>query len=179
MRSLTNRSFTAPVFFIRGYMLKLYEINPSYIDYLSQFSTHLFHNKKEHQTNPRKYIGVVLTVNKSDYFVPLSSFKEKHKKMQESVDFLKIGTLAVLNINNMLPVPQSECIAVDISSIKDEKYKHLLLQEYRIIKLLEDKILKNAKIVYSHKIHNENKTSLAKRCNDFLLLEQKMACFNS
>ena len=109
--------------------------------------------------------------------MPLSSFKEKHKKMQESVDFLKIGTLAVLNINNMLPVPQSECIAVDISSIKDEKYKHLLLQEYRIIKLLEDKILKNAKIVYSHKIHNENKTSLAKRCNDFLLLEQKMAFF--
>ena len=59
-----------------------------------------------------------------------------------------------------------------------ENYKNLLRKEYRIIKVLETKILKNAQVVYSHKIHNGNKTNLCKRCNDFALLEQKASEFN-
>ena len=70
--------------------IKLYEIDPAYINYLGKFAPHLFHNKAAGQVNERKYIGVVLTVNGMDYFAPLSSFKEKHQRMSESVDFLKI-----------------------------------------------------------------------------------------
>lgn len=62
--------------------LKIYEIENSYIDHLVPFAPHLFHNKKENQENERKYIGIILTVNGLDYFAPLSSFKEKHKKMK-------------------------------------------------------------------------------------------------
>ena len=54
----------------------------------------------------RKYIGVVLEVNGLSYFAPLSSFKLKHKKMKEGVDFIKIKDYAVININNMIPVPK-------------------------------------------------------------------------
>lgn len=154
-------------------MIQFYEISPEYIDYLVPFAPHLFHNKKESQQNSRKYIGIVLTVNESSYFVPLSSYKEKHDKMHESVDFIKIKRFAVLNINNMFPVPKSERSFVDINKIENQNYRNLLRNEYRIIKVLEKKILKNAQIVYSHKIHNGNKTNLCKRCNDFLLLEEK------
>ena len=154
-------------------MIQFYEISPEYIDYLVPFAPHLFHNKKESQQNSRKYIGIVLTVNESSYFVPLSSYKEKHDKMHESVDFIKIKRFAVLNINNMFPVPKSERNFVDINKIENQNYRNLLRNEYRIIKVLEKKILKNAQIVYSHKIHNGNKTNLCKRCNDFLLLEEK------
>lgn len=154
-------------------MIQFYEINPLYIDYLVPFAPHLFHNKKDGQKNSRKYIGTVLTVNGLDYFVPLSSFKEKHQKMQESVDFLKIRQLAVLNLNNMFPVPKSERTFLDINKVSDVNYRNLLRKEYRVIKVIEEKILKNAQIVYSHKIHNGNKTSLCKRCNDFRLLEEK------
>lgn len=154
-------------------MIQFYEISPEYIDCLVPFAPHLFHNKKESQQNSRKYIGIVLTVNESSYFVPLSSYKEKHDKMHESVDFIKIKRFAVLNINNMFPVPKSERSFVDINKIENQNYRNLLRNEYRIIKVLEKKILKNAQIVYSHKIHNGNKTNLCKRCNDFLLLEEK------
>ena len=54
--------------------IKLYEIDPAYINYLGEFAPHLFHNKAAGQVNERKYIGVVLTVNGMDYFAPLSSF---------------------------------------------------------------------------------------------------------
>ncbi|MCH5248468.1 MAG: type III toxin-antitoxin system ToxN/AbiQ family toxin [Lachnospiraceae bacterium] len=37
----------------------------------------------------------------------------------------------------------------------------------------KNKIIKNAEIVYNHKLNNGNNTPLAKRTNDFILLEQK------
>ena len=60
--------------------IKIYEVNPSYINYLAAFAPHLFHNKKQGQQNTRKYIGVVLYINGFSYFAPLSSFKENIKR---------------------------------------------------------------------------------------------------
>ena len=40
------------------------------------------------------------------YFAPLSSFKPKHKRLSETIDFIKIGDMAVINLNNMIPVPE-------------------------------------------------------------------------
>ena len=91
-RNLTRQAQCLP-FFMGGNMesLKIYEIENAYIDYLVPFAPHLFHNKKENQENERKYIGIILTVNGLDYFAPLSSFKEKHRKMKNNMDFLKVG----------------------------------------------------------------------------------------
>lgn len=151
--------------------IKIYEINNDYIDYLVPLAKHLFHNKKKSQKNDRKYIGIVLKINGLNYFAPLSSFKPKHIQMKESVDFLKVKNYAVINLNNMFPVPLGECSYVDISKIKDKNYKALLLAEYRYIKSIQNKIRKNASTVYYHKIKNGDSTPLSKRCNDFTSLE--------
>ena len=92
------------------------------------------------QSNERKYIGVILTVNGMDYFEPLSSFKDKHSRMEESVDFIKVKRYAVININNMFPVPDGLATYVDISKEKNERYRSLLLAEYRAIKGMQEKI---------------------------------------
>lgn len=155
--------------------MKLYEIENAYIDYLVPFAPHLFHNKKPNQQNERKYIGVILTVNGMDYFAPLSSFKEKHRTMKNNIDFLKIGNYAVINLNNMFPVPKSQCVYVDIAKEKNPAYKSLLSAEYRLISAMEEKIRKNAKSLYDYKMKNGNATPLAKRCNDFKMLEAKCA----
>ena len=117
-----------------------YEIDESYIDYLSQFALHLFHNKQAGQQNKRKYIGILFSVNGHDYFAPLSSFKPKHVKMKESLDFLKIGNYAVINLNNMFPATRKYCKFVDFSKESNPQYKKLLESEYRIIKISHDKI---------------------------------------
>ena len=72
--------------------IKLYEVDAKYVNYLTAFAPHLFHNKAAGQSNERKYIGVILTVNGMDYFAPLSSFKSKHAKMPEAVDFIDCCT---------------------------------------------------------------------------------------
>ena len=152
--------------------IKLYEIDEKYISYLMPFAPHLFRNKKPEQQNSRKYIGILLVVNGLEYFAPLSSFKEKHKQMQEALDFLKIKEYAVINLNNMFPVPKGTYTYVDISKEHNPKYKALLLSEYRYIKSIQDKIRKNAVTLYNHKIKNGNATALAKRCNEFTKLEE-------
>lgn len=86
--------------------------------------------------------------------------------------FLKIKTYAVINLNNMFPVPKGEYTYVDIQSIKDAAYKDLLRSEYRYIKSIQEKIRKNAVVVYEHKLKCGDTTSLGKRCNDFRILEE-------
>ena len=156
--------------------IKLYEINVNYITYLSTYAPHLFQNKKAGQRNERKYIGIVFQINNLDYFAPLSSFKDKHKLMKEGLDFIKIKDYAVINLNNMFPVPPSEVKYVDIRNERDPHYRALLLAEYRFIKSIQEKIRKNAQNVYKLKLKDGNNSALGKRCNDFLLLEK--ACEN-
>ena len=153
--------------------IRFYEINNAYIEYLSPFATHLFFNKKSGQSNERKYIGIVLYVNGFKYFAPLSSAKEKHKHMKDSLDFIKVKSYAVINLNNMFPVPDGVCTPVDFNKEKNIKYRDLMRSEYRFIKMISEKIRKNAQLLYNHKKNNGNRTKLSKRCNDFILLEKK------
>lgn len=124
--------------------IKLYEIREKYVNYLLALELLLFHNKAPGQQNTRKYIGIVLQVDGHDYFAPFSSFKEKHRHMKDRLDFIKIKDYAVINLNNMFPVPSGEYTYVDISSVGNPKYKALLLAEYRAIKAMQEKIRKNA-----------------------------------
>ena len=64
--------------------LEIYEIDSSYIEYLSNFEEHLFKNKKITQDFSRKYIGIILEINGFKYFAPLSSFKPKHRRLCET-----------------------------------------------------------------------------------------------
>lgn len=149
--------------------IRIYEIKNEYIQFLANYQKHIFLQKDG--KNNRKYIGIVLEINKMKYFAPLSSYKDKHKKMSESVDFIKIKEYAVINLNNMIPVPADQIIELDINKEKDLSYRYLLQAESREVNRQKSRITKNAEIVYSHKIHNGNGTALAKRTNDFILLE--------
>lgn len=152
--------------------LKFYEIDNDYIDFMNSLSPMMMHNKQSHQINQRKYIGIVLTVNGYNYFAPLSSFKPKHERMKNALDFIKIGNYAVINLNCMFPAPSALCKYVDFSAIKDEKYKSLLMAEYLIVKRQTKQINNNALNLYKHKINYGDSTPLACRCNDFLALEK-------
>lgn len=152
--------------------IRFYTVDEEYIDYLRPHATHLFRNAQSVQKFSRKYIGIVLKVNECDYFAPLSSFKPKHRKMKNGLDFIKVKDYAVINLNSMFPVPDGVRHEVDFSKEKDPSYRSLLLGEYRAIKQMRDKIRKNAANLYRHKIENGDSTRLAARCNDFLELER-------
>ena len=152
--------------------LSFYTVDERYIDYLAPYAPHLVHNAKKGQGHSRKYIGIVLEVNGFEYFAPLSSFKEKHRRMKNGLDFIKVGDYAVINLNCMFPVATDTYQRVDFSAVQDKRYRDLLQAEYRIIKQLEGRIRKNASTLYNHKANNGDSTPLSARCNDFPLLER-------
>ena len=150
--------------------IRIYEVKSGYIGYLSNYQKHIFAQTEGKEK--RKYIGIVLTIGEMNYFAPLSSYKDKHKTMKESVDVIKIKTYAVINLNNMIPVPDSQIVKIDINKEKDLNYKYLLQAESREVNRQRERIRKNAEIVYRHKKKNGDSTPLAKRTNDFELLER-------
>lgn len=153
--------------------LLFYEIENKYIDYLSKFSEHLFQNARITQSYSRKYIGILFEVNGFKYFAPLSSFKPKHKRLSETIDFIKIGDMAVINLNNMFPVPDGIYSLKNPKTEKNLQYQTLLNNEIRIIRKKQELIINNAKSVYNHKLTNDGNSKLSQRCNDFKLLEIK------
>ena len=153
--------------------LLFYEINEQYIDFLSKFSQHLFHNAKATQSYSRKYVGILFEIDGLKYFAPLSSFKPKHNRLSETLDFIKIGNMAVINLNNMFPVIEGVFSLKNPSDESNPQYKTLLNNEIRIIRQKTKQIINNANAVYKHKMTNDGKSKLSQRCNDFRLLEEK------
>lgn len=93
--------------------------------------------------------------------------------MKASVDVIKLRDYAVININNMVPVPEGEYHLVDVNGTKDVEYRYLMQAESREINRQRNRIVKNADIVYQHKLRNGDSTPLAKRTNDFKELEKR------
>lgn len=76
------------------------------------------------------------------------------------------------NINNMIPVHEGVYHLVDVNGTKDSHYRYLSQAEAREINRQRNRILKNAIVLYRHKMRFGNATALAKRTNDFLRLEK-------
>ena len=126
--------------------LKWYIVNKEYINYLRGFDNKVENINYSERLKP--YIGILITINTVNYYVPISSGKEKHYTMKENIDFIKImnedRVLGVLNLNNMIPISNENI----------------------------DKIKSNAIKLYDEKIKNPN-SKISKRCCDFKLLENK------
>ncbi|KAA8345921.1 type III toxin-antitoxin system ToxN/AbiQ family toxin [Leuconostoc mesenteroides] len=123
--------------------MKIYNITDKYINYLKKYDNKIPENKHE----KRPFIGVIVIINGYKYFAPLSSPKLKHKHMKNTKDFHKIdeGKMGVINFNNMIPVPESELIIVDIANINNIDYRNLLNNQLSFITSINSVIENKAK----------------------------------
>ncbi len=151
--------------------LYFYEVEDDYIEYLSKFDIKIMYSKCENRKFKRKYIGILFKIDNKHYIAPLSSFKEKHKEIEERIDFIKIGDKAVINLNNMFPVRLEQIKKVEIEEEKDYNYKELLRNEYKLCLPKFKKIITSANILYRQV--TVYKMKISGRCCDFKLLEEK------
>ncbi|MCI9063581.1 MAG: type III toxin-antitoxin system ToxN/AbiQ family toxin [Clostridia bacterium] len=164
--------------------LKWYIANKDYVKYLKEYD-----NKVEdidYGSKLKPYIGIIIEINKFNYYVPISSVKEKHYNIKEDMDFIKImkddKILGVLNLNNMIPISNRNVSLLeyrDIEKYRDfssEKEKNLYVSflnfELRLINQKAEKIRKSALKLYREKSNNPS-SKISKRCCDFKLLEEK------
>ncbi|MGL5428504.1 MAG: type III toxin-antitoxin system ToxN/AbiQ family toxin [Cetobacterium sp.] len=157
--------------------MKIIYIKETYIDYLREYDLKVPHNKNE----KRPYIGVLFEINRYLYFAPLTSPKPKHKTMSEKIDFIKLrdGELGAINLNNMLPVLESEIIQFDIDGLKkiNPKEYNKFIDQVRELNSKKSKIIKNANKLYLKVTVDEIKGYKVKCC-DFKLLERMAEIFS-
>ena len=120
-------------------------------------------------------------MNFIDIIIPLSSPKPKHLTLKNTIDLIKIsgGEYGVINFNNMIPVPTSEYIFINVNnnvSTKDEaNYQELVKNQLRWLNDNKFNLRKRAQNLYERSINNKLPKIVEKRCCDFRLLEEK--CF--
>lgn len=161
-------------------MIELYSVDDEYVQYLINFDKRVLSPKIETRKQSRKYVGILHYNGDNKYLIPLSSYKpETYDKMYESKSLKKIGNMAVLRINNMIPVSEDVIHNVVIGSIPDKKYRDLLQSEYKIIKSREREIRTDARIVYFYRLNEKYKgKGLYNICCDFKLLEDALKKYN-
>ena len=95
---------------------KLVKVDYKYCDYLSEYDERVPYNRGIKDLRP--FIGILFEVDGIEYFAPLSSPKEKHKKLKNTMDLVKIdnGRYGVINFNNMIPVTNKNYIEFDLHS---------------------------------------------------------------
>ena len=161
---------------------KLYFITltSNYLKYLG-----IYENKVSLKAN-RPFIGIVFKVNNKEYFAPLSSPKEKHKRMKTNIDFFKIdkGNLGIINFNNMIPVINNDICRnkLDLEMLSkslntdDIKYFRLLKNQLKYFEKNKNIILAKAEKIYNIFTKNleklsESQKKMYRRVNNFKVLE--------
>ena len=161
---------------------KLYFITltSNYLKYLG-----IYENKVSLKAN-RPFIGIVFKVNNKEYFAPLSSPKEKHKRMKTNIDFFKIdkGNLGIINFNNMIPVINNDLCRkkLDLKMLskslntEDIKYFRLLKNQLKYCEKNKNIIFAKAEKIYNIFTKNleklsESQKKMYRRVNNFKVLE--------
>lgn len=163
--------------------LRWYIVNKEYVSFLQKYDKKV--ENIDYQVKLKPYIGIVIKINDFNYYVPISSAKEKHYKMKEDMDFIKIiknnKILGVLNLNNMIPILDEDISVLkykDISQYRNfdsEKNRKLYISfldlELKLINKKYRKIREFALKLYEEKQNNPN-SKISQRCCEFKLLEK-------
>ncbi len=164
--------------------LSLYNIDERIFNYLKQIDYRVTNFNGEKSSRP--FVGVLIIIDDIYYLAPLSSPKEKHLNMKNSIDFVKIdnGNLGVINLNNMIPILRQYMIKIDTRIKKTEnkddiKYKMLLNNQLSWInrKANQNKIILRAQKLREKYINGNLPKNIKQRCVNFIELENKIKLF--
>lgn len=156
---------------------KIVKVDSKYCDYLRQYDNKVPYNAGSKELRP--FIGVLFTIEKCEYFAPLSSPKPKHIKLKNTLDLIKIdnGAYGVINFNNMIPVTSKNYEEFDLNKkTEDIKEKHrIILLSNQLRWLTENKkdIMTKSKLLYNLYKSDKLPKNVKERCCNFVLLEEK------
>lgn len=172
-----------------------YTVNPDYLEYLHQIDSEVYYNHS-YRDSIKPFVGIIVGLESYNYFIPLSSAKEKHTRWKNVSDehFLiyekidnnitidgdiykyysdeeKIHLLAILDIKKMIPVPAGCYERIEFNELDDSRYKDLFEKEYAFCLNIKTKILNKVEKIYQKQ--KETGTVRWANCN-FSELEKAM-----
>lgn len=148
-----------------------YHIDVDYLKYLYEIDNQVqYSEEKDYSTKP--FVGIMVMIGNYDYFIPLSSPKEKYKTyrntgrdyfiIHQEVEKEEItpnditvtypnGTiikhLAFLNLRKMIPVPKTKYTKINFNQ-EEKRYATLLIKEFLLCQSIQDDIRDKAAKIY-------------------------------
>ena len=162
--------------------IKIVKVDSNYCNFLRVFDSKVPYNEGRKELRP--FIGVLFYIKGCEYYAPLTSPKDKHKKIKSSLDFIKIqnGDYGAINLNNMIPVTKKNYTLFDLNkkTSDSKEKKHIELMRNQMIWLSKHKIklYNQSKILYELYLNNELPYDMKARCCNFPLLEEKCRDYN-
>ena len=161
--------------------MKFYTVSNAYINFLKKID----HKVPNNYQRKKPFIGVVLEINAHKYLAPLTSYKPKQDNYEKSFPTLvklyerenPANKLGMIQLNNMIPVIESEIQLLDIEN-QPEPYRSLLYKQYEFIKIkvIEVEIKKKAKKLYDLVVNKKQEFYCGISC-DFKSLEDNYRNF--
>lgn len=159
--------------------MKLYTVTDAYIAYLKGIDSKVLNN----YGGIRPYVGIIIEIGGHKYLAPLTSYKAKQEKLNNNLPTIfKVhekgdpsNKLGLIQLNNMIPVLESEIILIDLPA-QEEKYKKLLEFQIAYIKSEQDTLKKRAEKLYEL-VSIKNHAHYSALSCDFNLLEAKYRKF--
>lgn len=162
--------------------LKIVKLDSEYCNYLRKYDNKVPYNAGIKDLRP--FIGVLFTIGKCEYFAPLSSPKDKHKKLKNTLDLIKIenGIYGVVNFNNMIPVKDENYTEFNLNKKANNKKElfriELLTNQLRWLTAHKKEIYQKSKLLYNLYINDKLPINVKDRCCNFVLLEKKCKEYN-
>lgn len=165
--------------------MKWYALNKKYVHYLKQYDSIV--PNIDYTGKLKCFLGIIIKSSSSglDYFAPLTSYKPKFKDMSNDIDFFRLvgnnGKIyGAIDVNNMIPVPKSEYTEITFDNLSDfrdfstnrEKKQYWKLLQAELSCVNEKILCNNAAKLYRF-VTNYPQSSIAQRCCNFILLEEK------
>ena len=95
-----------------------YTVNPDYLEYLNQIDSEVYYNPS-YRNSIKPFVGIIVGIENYNYFIPISSAKEKHKRWKNVSD-----------------------------ELDDIRYKDLFEKEYAFCLKVKTKVLKKVEKLY-------------------------------
>lgn len=173
---------------------KLYSVSDEYVEWLRKDFPNVYSNKVNARTHTRKYLGVVLRIDRYCYYIPMSSPKDSDYQVAGNRKVIKKSIVPIiriviknavgekelkgtLRISHMIPVPASELCLYDLKNEPDSAYRDLVQNEMIFIRKNRKKIIDSARLLYKQKAMDDTTAGYVKSALDYHALETKCDLF--
>ena len=168
--------------------LNLYTVDIKYVRNLhNQGDDHVFSVSPQTGKAGRPFVGIVIICDNKQYCIPISSPKEKHKSMKNTVDFHRIidsngKLIGVLDINNMIPVCNEVLTEIVLrinpkDTPAEKHYKNLVIDQLNFCRQNQDIIVAKANKLYRMVNKKNASGQLKRRCLNWNKLEKVLDRF--
>lgn len=147
-------------------------ISEEYMSLLQKRDAEVKDTVKNKKTRP--YVGILFTIDKRNYFAPLTTRKPKHETMKDNLDINILRDrndkcIGAIDFAKMIPVPDSQIEKINFAQRKETHPKsfNILLNQLYAVNKMKPLLVKKAEKLYQRYIDKTLPRNIRKHCVNF------------